>query len=343
MPAHGDYRQLSLTFSCTVVCTLIAAFYCFYNSILRFYPPLLIVDVAAVCLGLCSLFALLGLKRPQLARYILMSLVVLVCFSAMLIKGNQGYNLAWAFICPPLSIFLLGYVRGAIISAVYLVMVIGLMLVQGSAWQATQWHVGAFANIIMIYLGLFAFACHYEASRRAAQKLLRETNEQLAILASQDDLTGLYNRRYIEDLLLSTEEESLFIAMVDIDDFKYVNDHYGHQKGDEVLQQTASILQHVVADSGAVGRWGGEEFIIVHCADQPAVFVNLLAQLVTQVREHFAHDMPAVTISIGGTTYYKQFHKASLRYVDHALYDAEESGKDGYRIVRHACDDELMH
>ncbi|WP_414853256.1 diguanylate cyclase domain-containing protein [Marinomonas aquimarina] len=319
-----------------------AAFYCYYNSVLRFFPPLLIVDAMAVVLGLSSVFALLGLKRPQLSRYILLMLVVLVCFSAMLIKGNQGYNLAWAFICPPLSIFLLGYRRGAVISGLYLAMVVGLMVAQGDSWQATQWHGGALANIIMIYLGLFAFACHYEASRRSSHEHLREANAKLALLAIQDDLTGLYNRRYIEDLLLNSEQESIFVAMVDIDDFKSINDRYGHPVGDEVLKQTAHILQDVVAEEGIVGRWGGEEFIIVHYADQPSVFVNLLEALVQQVRQRSNQYGPSVTISVGGSTYYKQFHKASLHHVDHALYDAKESGKNDYRIVRHAYHGDLL-
>lgn len=338
-PSDKDYRQLSLTLSAAVVCTMIAAFFCGYNTLVKLYWPLLIIDMIAVMLGLLTLFVLLRLKSPQVAKVILLLMVALVCFSVMEVRGNQSYSLAWAFLCPPLSIFLLGYIYGTIFSGVYLACLCALMLMNGEGWEDAAWQGGAFTNLVMIYLGLFAFACHYEASRRTAQKLLRESNEKLAQLAHQDPLTGLYNRRYLEDQMLQMDNESIFLAMVDVDDFKRINDAFGHEKGDQVLTQMGDLLRKIIGAEGVVGRWGGEEFVILHYADQPSVFIALLERLVTGVAEHSFSDVPPITISVGATTYYKGRHKASLRYVDDALYDAKESGKNRYAIMRHVVDE----
>jgi len=88
-------------------------------------------------------------------------------------------------------------------------------------------------------------------------------------LAKIDVLTGLYNRNTIEEFARLFIDESqryqipFSIIMVDLDDFKQINDHYGHQAGDEVLKRLSDIFQGLVRSSDRIGRWGGEEFLIL--------------------------------------------------------------------------------
>lgn len=96
------------------------------------------------------------------------------------------------------------------------------------------------------------------------------TNEALfETLAKIDALTGLFNRYTIEELtkLFINEswlyKKSFSVIMVDVDDFKQINDNYGHQVGDEVLKKLSEIFQTLIRSNDRIGRWGGEEFLIL--------------------------------------------------------------------------------
>jgi two-component system cell cycle response regulator len=101
------------------------------------------------------------------------------------------------------------------------------------------------------------------------QDELRMRNEDLDRLSRIDGLTGLYNRRHLDEQLQATtktaarQQQSLAILMLDIDHFKQVNDRDGHPAGDRVLQEFARRMQASVRAGSIVGRWGGEEFLII--------------------------------------------------------------------------------
>src|SRR5262249_10728837 len=101
------------------------------------------------------------------------------------------------------------------------------------------------------------------------QDELRERNDALDRLSRVDPLTGLYNRRHIDEELdrlvrdAQRNEAALSVLMLDIDHFKRVNDSEGHAGGDRVLREFAERLRTVIRRADIVGRWGGEEFIVV--------------------------------------------------------------------------------
>ena len=97
---------------------------------------------------------------------------------------------------------------------------------------------------------------------------LEESNRKLEKMATVDDLTGIYNRRRIENVLeyeinKRTKEGHLCVIMFDIDHFKVFNDTYGHEVGDIVLQKVAQCALSVIRKQDTLGRWGGEEFLCV--------------------------------------------------------------------------------
>ena len=140
------------------------------------------------------------------------------------------------------------------------------------------------------------------------QDELRLRNEQLDKLSRVDALTGLNNRRHIDEQLqkeASTarrHQQPLAVLMLDIDHFKQVNDREGHPAGDRVLQEFANRLQAVTRDGDVVGRWGGEEFIVI----APQTDVDQAMTLGERVRTAIA-DRPVrlddhsivITVSIG--------------------------------------------
>jgi diguanylate cyclase (GGDEF)-like protein len=140
------------------------------------------------------------------------------------------------------------------------------------------------------------------------QDELRVRNQQLDTLSRVDALTGLNNRRHIDEQLqreVSTarrHQQPLAVLMLDIDHFKQINDRDGHPAGDRALQEFAKRIQAVTRDGDVVGRWGGEEFIII----APQTNVDQAMTLGERVRTAIA-DRPiqldghsiVITVSIG--------------------------------------------
>lgn len=170
------------------------------------------------------------------------------------------------------------------------------------------------------------------AARRAAEHL--ERMERLALL---DHLTGIANRRRAESALRSRLEElrrngwGFGVLMMDIDDFKAVNDTYGHETGDRVLRLVGRTLEAGARSFDLVGRWGGEEFVaVVAGADRGA-----LHEAGERLRMLVAHssldgDLPlAVTLSVGCAEARPGDTPESLvARADRMLYEAKRSGKN---------------
>jgi diguanylate cyclase (GGDEF)-like protein len=167
---------------------------------------------------------------------------------------------------------------------------------------------------------------------------VRTIHLKLDKLASNDDLTGLPNRRYFREqlaqflLLKERYNNSLSILFIDIDNFKYVNDTKGHDVGDQVLKYLAEILGNNIRKSDFVARWGGEEFIIL-LIDSDIHQAHIIAE---QLRSQVANShqliqflQQPITISLGATTVTdKDNIDTLLKRADDALYKAKSQGKN---------------
>lgn len=164
---------------------------------------------------------------------------------------------------------------------------------------------------------------------------LADANENLEKLASFDDLTGIFNRRRMEDRLESEVKEAqrykkqFGILLFDLDKFKSVNDTYGHNIGDQILQNTCAAVSETLRDTDKFGRWGGEEFLII----APQTGMPELMQLGERVRaavEKMQHkDLPAVTISIGVAEFQNDTRwDHMIDRADKAMYRAKENGRN---------------
>lgn len=172
---------------------------------------------------------------------------------------------------------------------------------------------------------------------RAGERVL-DLQEKLHLLATRDELTGLFNRRMMLDVLRSEVArarrtgEPFCLGMLDLDHFKQINDTYGHLAGDAILREAAARMQESVRCYDTLGRWGGEEFLIVMSAADLAagkvilerVRSSLAAQLVTVAGVDIV-----VTASLGGTAF-KQGDTIDqlIRGADEALYRAKREGRN---------------
>ena len=159
-----------------------------------------------------------------------------------------------------------------------------------------------------------------------------------------DPLTKCYNKKTITDYAIkkfsdpNSGESSAFV-IVDLDHFKPVNDAYGHLAGDKVLEQAGELLRNIVGDGGVVGRYGGDEFVIVmnNVADE-VTLRGILQTILVNVRTKFESffDDIKVTSSIGAAVFPKDGNDFSelFKKADFCLYRAKDKGRDRYVFYR---------
>ncbi len=172
---------------------------------------------------------------------------------------------------------------------------------------------------------------------------------QVSALATQDGLTGLFNRRHTDDLsrraFLEARryERPLAVIVTDVDHFKKVNDTHGHAAGDEVLKAIARTLQQAARETDIVGRYGGEEFVIV-CPNTDATGARELAERVRRTIERTPIETSAgplqVTLSLGvcGFPLHGDTLESLVASGDEALYEAKRAGRN--RVVLAGLDKE---
>lgn len=178
----------------------------------------------------------------------------------------------------------------------------------------------------------------YEQELKAAHDALAEANARLRVLAITDDLTGLWNRRHLfdraEQIFRQAVEsgEDVAALLLDFDHFKAVNDQLGHAVGDEALASAAAVLRQEVRASDVVGRWGGEEFVVVAPQSPPTSTHRLAERLRQSFEERFRAWRPPLTTSIGLAQWRPgEDLSALLRRADDALYDAKAAGRNTIR------------
>jgi diguanylate cyclase (GGDEF)-like protein len=169
---------------------------------------------------------------------------------------------------------------------------------------------------------------------------LRETLRQQSV---RDPLTGLYNRRFLEEALdrelarLERKNLPLALIMIDVDNFKHFNDTFGHEAGDAVLRDLGGILQRHVRGSDIACRYGGEEFTVV----LPEATLDIGRQRAEMLREavrelrlvHDGKSLGAVTLSLGVACFPEHGRRRDhlLQVADAALYEAKNGGRN--RVV----------
>lgn len=180
-------------------------------------------------------------------------------------------------------------------------------------------------------LRLFSDLVEYSYIAVENAVLFNQINEYATI----DGLTEIYNRRYFLEIAAYTELKvkrsgSIYsIAILDIDFFKNVNDNYGHQLGDKVLQQIARCIKSVIRDSDVFARYGGEEFIIMF-VDSSVDYTKLVAEKIRCAIELDKMEGVNVTISIGicDSTFDDGKLERVISKADKALYEAKAKGRN---------------
>ena len=199
---------------------------------------------------------------------------------------------------------------------------------------------------------------YQQAPGKALDPLLRSVCDQLSLALAnlrlrdslrqqsiRDALTGLYNRRFLEESLQREVARSqrrgqpLAVVMLDVDHFKRFNDTYGHELGDQVLQAVAAYLQAAVRAEDVVCRFGGEEFCLLCpglCEPDLSLRLEHLRQGVEGVSLSFQGERLRVSASFGAAVFPEHASDGAqlLLLADQALYEAKHAGRNTYRVCQ---------
>jgi diguanylate cyclase len=190
-------------------------------------------------------------------------------------------------------------------------------------------------GILTLVLVAFSIIGGYISSLRHNLRISKEIIREMAI---RDELTGLYNRRYVLELLDYEKERSsrgggiFCIAVLDIDYFKNVNDTYGHQTGDAVLQAVATTIKTTMRNTEYCARYGGEEFLIVLTQTDIKGALIGASRVRTNIEKIPFPDIGSdfkITVSIGLSEYkIREEIDAVIARADEALYRAKNGGRN---------------
>ena len=185
---------------------------------------------------------------------------------------------------------------------------------------------------------LFTIQKAFETQR--LHRMAKES-EHFKKLSYLDDLTGIHNHRYFDTFLNREIERQkryrrpLALMMIDLDDFKRVNDTYGHQFGDETLREMAHLLRQAIRNSDFVARYGGEEFVVVLPETEPSEALTVGRRILESVNHHqtlpgASKGAAPVTLTIGlaGCPRHAKDREELIHRADEALYRGKREGKN---------------
>lgn len=238
-------------------------------------------------------------------------------------KKNEIIPLIFSLFC--VANYCVSYVLMQIMEPVY--------IIEKSHWT----HILHLFNALVTFAVLLLFSFLFIWEIKASQGRLASQNEQLHEMAHKDPLTRLMNRRYMNQILQQKMEQlrqtgkRFSLILGDIDDFKKVNDTYGHDAGDYVLVTVSEIINNSVRESDAVCRWGGEEILIlVH--DPLNSAANAAERIRKNIAEHpfnYEGQDIKVTMTFGVCESIPGYRIEDLvQQADEHLYTGKKSGKN---------------
>lgn len=169
------------------------------------------------------------------------------------------------------------------------------------------------------------------------KKIKKSKNKEIELkrLLDMDYLTKSYSKKHIYEYLkkLKDKSEKFSIIMFDLDDFKFINDNYGHNFGDEVLIKVVEAIKVVIEDKGIIGRFGGEEFIIIleNSDSELCNMIFKIRQAIKNIKFAQREDV-SITISGGAKEYKGENIECLISKVDELLYVAKNRGKNNLII-----------
>ena len=299
----------------------------------------------------CCFFLIITSHQTKIAYQISNIVFFLTLFSISFLEAKHQGRILWIYTYPLFSIFIFGSRAGSLWSLSLLFSVAGgLDILHGltNVYSENFWLRLSITYFMVIWITAWLendrrkYISALEKERGALEKEIAQRElleERLVTLARTDSLTKLYNRGYYWDIVereISRAQRynyPLSLALIDIDDFKLVNDTYGHPTGDEVLKYLAELFSKSLRKADIVGRIGGEEFSITFpntSLDDAKIIMERLCFEFSEYLFSFKEKEFKVTMSIGLCSIDNKNRNIDRLYSlsDKALYNAKSNGKN---------------
>lgn len=266
------------------------------------------------------------------------SLLIVISFIVIwLVNFYYPYASLWILLLIPGVSSLILFPKWKI--ALWLGFIITIIMIVTEFWIYAQGHI-LFIEIqrFFVTLSVWWMVYLYAAYLSIQNKKLFNELEKLALT---DPLTNTFNRRYLDIYMKKTiplykrREDSLTVILFDIDHFKRINDKYGHNKGDIILERVARVSSRVIRESDVLIRIGGEEFLIV-LPDTTVKDAFEIANRINKIvgKETFLFEGIYVTLSLGISSYkVNQSLEELIGKADQALYRAKKNGRNQIMVA----------
>jgi diguanylate cyclase len=339
-PDAPEYWQTYLVNNILLILIPIFLFLIFLNVFVHRLYLIAIIDVIAILFAVSLLFYFHktnNIKRTSLYSVILYTSLLIVY---ILISGPKDYAFTWILVFPPISYFLLGRDAGRIVTVVSFILIFVGILLFTPPWLTSGFSLISFINLLFATICVTFLISFSELSRAKAYDFIKLKNEELMRLSHTDALTGISNRLKLDEVMIKELARirrgtpHFSVIMGDLDLFKRVNDSFGHLAGDQILVEIASAIVMICRLTDTVGRWGGEEFLII-CPETSGEGAMILAQKVRKAVESLPlHRYGTVTISLGVTQSKTDDDiNTIIQRADKALYLAKSAGRNQVRAV----------
>ena len=300
------------------------------------------IALALFIFGIASTVITIYVNRTrQFALSVWAGTVVIFLLSLYLVAtgGVNQTGPLWVYPLFILTLYIQGHRNGLIIGLALLAVLTILLYVPLEAVQVADYESSFKGRFLTSSLAILLMSWILELSRSRAFMALTQYHRELEEVSRTDYLTGALNRRAMMERL--NEEVSRYnrngdvfsVLLIDIDNFKQVNDEYGHTIGDCVLKKLSAIMKEQLREHDSVSRWGGEEFLVLlpsTVLEQGHYVAEMLRQHVKEYRFDCANGSDLqITLSIGVSS--SEYTSDALDYVDQAdarLYQAKRTGRN---------------
>ncbi len=270
--------------------------------------------------------------------YVIFAIEALALLTFFVVTGiPEGVSVLWVMLVPACTVAIFGKKGGSVFSVSALAVIIFLFWTPlGKALLQYEYSEVFMLRFPYVYVCMFLISFYIEWISHGAFKKLAEAEERSRYLYRHDALTGIYSRHALKDELearvLNGCCSRVSAVVFDIDDFKSINDEFGHNAGDEVLCRIAKTILENTCEHCISCRWGGEEFLVImNCKHDPVEIGEKIRKCVETAEFVFDEGKVSITLSVGvacGTVSTSAEISCLINKADHAMYSSKNTGKN---------------
>lgn len=331
-----DETRKEMTFRVfNVLLAIVAAFMTVVNVFTEKHLLMIMTLVFMIACFLNVFLSHLGEVCTKIANVLFLAEGLALCIAFCITGTPEGFSALWICFIPSFSLTLVGKKWGCAYSAIGLLSILFLFWTPwGKALLQYEYTSSFMLRFPMIYVAFFCLSLFLECVRAETQSKLRDSEKRYQFLYKHDSLTGIYNRygfnEQLDKVYGDVANKSVTLMILDLDDFKRVNDVYGHSTGDVILRSVARKIAFLGGDNAVVSRWGGEEFTLL-CSniENPETLAENIRRYIAESTITVDNFDINITVSIGVVSSRKNVNIATfVQVADKCLYRAKDAGRN---------------